>query len=202
MGTPRTILNLIVAALLPILAGLPLAAQQAPVAAPPAAPLPAPSASTMDELFTRLRDAPDGRTAERVEREIWTAWSRSGSASADLLLQRGRAALGKGEFGQAIEHLTALVDHAPDFAEAWNARATAYYRAGQFGPAVADIAHVLELEPRHFAALAGFGAILEETGNKAGALDVYRAALAIHPHLQGVSGAIDRIETDLSGTDL
>lgn len=198
MGMPHRFLNLIVAALLPIFAGLPLVAQDAPAAAT----RPPPSPSTMDEMFTRLKDAADGRTAERVEREIWTAWSKSGSPSADLLLQRGRAALGAGEFGQAIEHLTALVDHAPDFAEGWNARATAYYQAGQFGPAVADIAHVLELEPRHFGALAGFGAILEETGNKLGALDVYRAALAIHPHLGGVSEAIARIETDLSGTDL
>ena len=41
------------------------------------------------------------------------------------------------------------IDHAPDFAEGWNARATAYYQAGEFGPSVADIGHVLTLNPRH-----------------------------------------------------
>ena len=101
-----------------------------------------------------------------------------------------------------IKHLTALIDHAPDFAEGWNARATAYFQAGEFGPSVADIAQTLRLNPRHFGALSGFGMILEETGRKDEALEVYRAALAIHPHLQGVLEAVDRLEREKSGQDL
>ena len=57
--------------------------------------------------------------------------------------------------GVAIEHFTALIDHAPDFAEGWNARATAYYQTGDFGPSIADIGQVLTLNPRHFGALVG-----------------------------------------------
>ncbi len=152
-------------------------------------------------MFARLQAA-DPRTARRIEREIWNEWSKSGSATADLLLQRGRDALGEGKTDEAIEHLTALVDHAPDFAEGWNARATAYFQAGQFGPSVADIAQVLRLEPRHFGALAGFGAILEATDREAEALEVYRAALAIHPHLAGVSDAVTRLEQKQTGQDL
>ncbi len=80
----------------------------------------------------------------------------------DLLLERGRNAMAQGHPEIAIQHLTALIDHAPDFAEAWNARATAYYQTGNLGPSVADIGHVLTLNPRHFGALAGLGAIFEE----------------------------------------
>jgi tetratricopeptide (TPR) repeat protein len=159
------------------------------------------SAQSIDDMFARLQAA-DPRTARRIEREIWNEWSKSGSATADLLLQRGRDALGEGKTDEAIEHLTALVDHAPDFAEGWNARATAYFQAGQFGPSVADIAQVLRLEPRHFGALAGFGAILEATDREAEALEVYRAALAIHPHLAGVSDAVTRLEQKQTGQDL
>lgn len=157
--------------------------------------------AALDDLFARLKDA-DVRTAARIEREIWTEWSKSGSPAMDLLLQRGRDAMADGKTQEAIEHFSALIDHAPDFAEGWNARATAYYTAGQLGPSIADIAETLNRNPRHFGALAGLGAIFEALGQKQKALDVYRAALTIHPHLQGVTEAVKRLETEVAGTDL
>lgn len=155
----------------------------------------------LDEMFERLKSA-DARAAGRIEREIWNAWSKSGSAAMDLLLQRGRDAMAAGRTDEAIEHLTALVDHAPDFAEGWNARATAYYTAGLYGPSIADIAETLKRNPRHFGALSGLGAIMEQLGRNETALEVYRAALAIHPHLGGVTEAVKRLEAKVAGTDL
>lgn len=157
--------------------------------------------ATLDDLFSRLKEADAGGSA-RIETQIWSEWSKSGSPAMDLLLMRGRAAMAAGDLPTAIEHLTALIDHAPDFAEGWNARATAYFQAGEFGPSVADIAQVLRLNPRHFGALAGFGMILEETGRDKEALEVYRAALAIHPHLEGVLQAVERLEAKAAGQDL
>ena len=177
--------NCIVASLLPIfLAGAALA-----------------QTATLDDLFGRLKDA-DEASAGRIEREIWSEWSKSGSPAMDLLLKRGRDAMAMGDTKLAIEHFTALIDHAPDFAEGYNARATAYFQAGEFGPSVADIAQVLRLNPRHFGALAGFGMILEETGRDAQAMEVYRSALAVHPHLEGVLDAIARLEAKTAGQDL
>ena len=177
--------NRIVAALLAILLAGPLAAQT----------------PALDRLFERLAVAESGE-AGRIEREIWSEWSKPGSPAMHLLLKRGRDALEAGDTTAAIEHLTALVDHAPDFAEGWNARATAYFQAGQFGPAVADIAQALRLNPRHFGAMSGFGLILEETGREAEALEVYRAALAIHPNLTSIQEAVARLERKAAGQDL
>ncbi|MGB8812853.1 MAG: tetratricopeptide repeat protein [Paracoccaceae bacterium] len=158
-------------------------------------------APDLDAMFTELATA-DEAAAGRIEADIWREWSKSGSPAMDLLLERGRQAMEQGDFEAAIEHLTALIDHAPDFAEGWNARATAYFQAGQFGPSVADIQHTLALNPRHFGALAGFGMILEELDRPEQALEVYRAALAIHPHLQGVLEGIERLETEAAGQAL
>ena len=155
----------------------------------------------VDDLLTQLKSA-DEKTASRLEREIWNEWSKSGSPAMDLLLQRGRDAMQAGDTAQAIEHLTALTDHAPDFAEGWNARATAFYQARQFGPSISDIAKTLTLNPNHFGALAGLGAIYEELEKPEKALEIYRAALAIHPHLGGVSESIERLEAEVGGTDL
>lgn len=156
---------------------------------------------TLDSLFAELKES-DAQAAGRIEREIWNEWSKSGSPAMDLLLQRGRDAMAAGDMGAAIEHFTALTDHAPDFAEGWNARATAYFQAGEWGPSVNDIAKTLTLNPRHFGALSGLGMIFEQLEQPEKALEAYKAALAIHPHLQGVIEAVERLEAETAGTDL
>lgn len=187
MGIRAAILNRIVAALVPLLLSC--------------AMVQAEDAAKLDNLFDRLRTAPADE-AGRIEREIQLEWAKSGSPALDLLLQRGEDAMGMGDYKAAIEHFTALIDHDPTFAEAWNGRATAYYLTGQFGPSVADIAQVLTLNPRHFGALSGLAMILEETGKPEKALAAYRAALAIHPHLQGAIEAVERLEKAAEGREL
>ena len=155
----------------------------------------------LDALFDRLKSA-QAAEAEEIGAEIWIAWSKSGSDAMDLLLQRGRDAMAAGDAEVAVQHLTALVDHAPDFAEGWNARATAYYQLGQFGPSVSDIARALTLNPRHFGALSGLAAIFEELGAPDKAVEAYHAALKINPFASGAADAIARIQAAAQGQDL
>lgn len=179
-------LNRIVAALVSVLLLVPGAGAQS---------------ATLENLFAELAD-PENSHWERTELDIWREWSKSGSAAMDLLLERGRDAMDAGDAQAAIEHLTALIDHAPDFAEGWNARATAYFQAGQYGPSVQDIGRALTLNPRHFGALAGLGMILEELGYDDRAREAYRAALAIHPHMEGVKDALMQLEAKAAGQEL
>ena len=155
----------------------------------------------LDQLYAELAD-PGLKSWEQVERQIWSEWSQSGSPAMDLLLDRGRTALESGDLGAAIEHLTALTDHAPDFAEGWNARATAYYQAEKYGPSLADIRRALELEPRHFGAISGLALILEELGYPEDALKAYREVLTIHPHRPNLKEAIERLDKEVGGTAL
>jgi Flp pilus assembly protein TadD len=177
--------NFIVAALLSFFLGMPSFAQT----------------ERLDTLFGELASS-DERAASRIEREIWSEWSKSGSPAMDLLLQRGRDAMATGDTAAAIEHLTALTDHAPDFAEGWNALATAYFQAGDYGPSIEEIARTLTLNPRHFGALSGLGAIFEELGDDARALEAYKAALDLHPHLTGVRDKVERLEAQATGQEL
>lgn len=157
--------------------------------------------AVIDKLFEELQSS-DAQASGRIEQEIWNEWSKSGSPAMDLLLERGRESMAEGDLAAAVEHLTALTDHAPDFAEGWNARATCYYQMGQLGPAVQDIAHVLTLNPRHFGALSGLGMIFEELDQPEKALEVYKAALAIHPHMAGVLASVERLTAEAAGQDL
>ena len=184
MDIRRALLNPLVAASLALggLTGAPAAAQE------------------VGELLERLAD-PELERWQRVERQIVSEWSKSGSAAMDLLLRRGRDALAEGDHEAAIEHLTALVDHAPDFAEGWNARATAYFESDRLGPAMHDLRRALALNPDHFGALTGLGSILEETGAYERALDAYRAAHDIHPHQPVIGRAVERMERRVYGFD-
>ncbi len=154
-------------------------------------------APLLDEL-----QQPDQDDWQRLERQITRLWSRSGSASADLLLQRGRDAMRRGQVAEAIEHFTALIDHAPDFAEGYHARATAWFMDGKLGRALDDLTEALARNPHHFSALAGMGRIFEDLSEFERARAAYRAANAIHPHRIDVRTALERLERRLNGTAL
>ncbi|MCA8867745.1 MAG: tetratricopeptide repeat protein [Rhodobacteraceae bacterium] len=155
----------------------------------------------LDELYQQLLDPADGDW-ESVEKRILKAWSHSGSDAMDLLLERGRAAINEGKLDIAIEHLTALTDHAPDFAEGWNARATAFFLAGKYGPSIADIEVTLKLNPHHFGALMGLGMIYEALDRPKAALKAFLAAKAVHPFRPDLDETIDRLMEKTQGTSL
>ncbi len=158
-------------------------------------------ALSQDDAFARLAE-PQGEGWRIAESDILRDWSRSGSASMDLLLKRGEEALDLGDIPTAIGHLTALTDHAPDFAAGFQARAAAYAAAGEYGPAMADLARTLELEPRQFQALTQLGSMLEEMGEDDRALTAYRQSLTIHPHQQEAIDGVARLERKALGTDI
>lgn len=158
-------------------------------------------AARLDQLFAALRAA-DESNWQVIEDGIWAEWSQSGSAAMDLLLERGRSAMAADAPQAAVEHLTALVENAPDFAEGWNARATAWFQLGLYGPAMSDIARALALEPRHFGALSGLAVILEDTGELERAAEIYAAALAIHPQRPDLREALERLEVELQGKSI
>ncbi len=155
----------------------------------------------LDDLFDQLRNV-GPEAAAQIENRIWSEWSKSGSPSMDLLLERGRDALDSDDLVAASEHFSALIDHAPDFAEGYNARAMAYYRMGLYGLALDDLQQVLARNPRHFGAIGGLALILQELGYDSEALDAWRAVTEINPHSEGAAEAIERLERAVEGTAL
>jgi tetratricopeptide (TPR) repeat protein len=158
-------------------------------------------ADRLDELFADLQK-PDLPNYQAVEREIHDIWGHSGSAAMDFLLERGRADMDAGNYDAAIGHFSAVIDHAPDWAEAWNDRAVAYYNAGMLGQSLDDIHHVLALDPRHFGALSGLAMIFEDIGHPAEALKVWQAVRALNPHLPGLDETLKRLEEQVGGQSL
>ena len=155
----------------------------------------------LDLLFDQLQEA-EPQDVERIESQIITEWSKSGSAAMDLLLRRGEEALEEGAFDVAADHFTALVDHAPEFAEGYHGRATAYYNLGLYGPAIDDLRQALVLEPRHFGAMIGVAVILEDLERPRDALEVWQRVAALMPGDAEVSSVIERLNVQLTGETL
>lgn len=152
----------------------------------------------LDRLFGALANA-EGDAADRIADEITTVWARSGSDSMDLLLKRTRAATGKKKYDQARAHVSALTRLAPDFAEGWNASATLYFIQEDYWLSVEHIQRTLELEPRHFGALAGLALILERTDRDEAALRTWERVKALFPGMERAQEAIDRLKPDVDG---
>lgn len=194
-------------ALLAGLAAAPAAAQPALVAPSEAPPAEAAAASPqaaerqLDSLFSELAE-PGREDWERIEGEINAIWSRSGSPSMDLLLRRGTEAIEAEDYPAAVEHLSALIDHAPDFAEGWNARATAFYLMGEYSLSISDVEHVLSLEPRHFGALTGLGFMLEQMNEPDMALRALEAVQELNPNSPSINDAVARLKRTSGDAEL
>ena len=98
------------------------------------------------------------------------------------------------EYDAAEQILIQTIETYPNFSEAWNRRATLYFMMNRFSDSLVDIGHVLDLEPRHFGALAGKGAVLKAMGKNIEALAALREALAIDPHMESVAATVKEME--------
>ena len=147
--------------------------------------------SRLDQLFQNL--AAPGCDAEEVEQQIWRLWMHHPHRLAAAALERTATDIATHLYDIAETRLNSLLRACPDFAEAWNKRATLYYLQERDEESVRDIHRTLELEPRHFGALCGLAEILRSSGDSASALFVFQAALRVNPHLTAARTAIEEL---------
>lgn len=156
----------------------------------------------LDFLFGALKAAPDEASAKHVEARIWAIWIHTPSDTAALLMARAKTAVEAQKIEVAIKLLDSVIKLRPDYIEAWNRRATLYYMQNDYGRSLADIREVLIREPRHFGALAGLGMIMQEIGDEKRALEAYRKALAVNPHLEKIPEQVKALTEKVEGRDI
>jgi tetratricopeptide (TPR) repeat protein len=185
---------------------------QPPPSQPPQAQLPHPQAPAdsppdtaeqrtklLSELYARLAASPSPEAAEPIAKSIERLWHFSGSATADLLVERAIAAGQANDQELAMKLLDAAVLLQPDFADAWNRRAFLYFLKNDYKRALGDLRRVLALEPNHFRALEGLAQVLRSIGEKKAALDAYKKLLAVHPQAAGAKTAVDELTLEVEG---
>jgi len=151
----------------------------------------------LDELFAVLQTSDDPAALWSANTEIWQIWISNDDAKLAKLMDRGIALMEQERFEAALRVFDDLVAVAPDYAEAWNKRATAHFLLGHLADSRADVDVTLKLEPRHFGALSGLGQIELLRGDPEAALAAFEAALRVNPHLPGTRTVIDHLRQEL-----
>jgi tetratricopeptide (TPR) repeat protein len=194
---------LFVACGLVLLAGAPAAPVAAPHGDSPSL-LPDSTArkKLFDDLFARLRDAPNASSADQIRAVIVHVWTHSGSPTADLLLARAEAAM-KAEQNQAAARLlNRIVSLYPDWSEAWRRRAQQALVQGDSEGAMIDLDRALAAEPRDFLAMMELSEMMQTAGDDKPALELLRRALALDPQNAPLRVRVKRLERKVEGQDI
>jgi tetratricopeptide (TPR) repeat protein len=145
------------------------------------------------ELSHHLRD-PDPAVNGIAEHALWSIWFRSGkNCQANRLLGKAAEAMNRRDFATALSACDEAIRLDPDFAEAYNQRAIAYYLQEDFRQSIADCQRAAERMPCHFGAWAGMGHCYAHLGQHRQALECYEQALEINPHLDCVRQTVGEI---------
>ena len=186
-GASTTIRAVLLSAIIvvPAVAGLPPAAagETLDVAGTGAARTDA-NAEERLRLLGELKAAKDEPTGRAVEKALWQFWIGLTDDTTQMLLTDAMEARRSHDWDRALTLLHDVVDRAPHYAEGWNQRAFIWFLKEEYDKSLQDLDRTLELEPKHFGALAGKFHVLFRQGRAGLAYAALREAVAIHPWLR------------------
>ena len=148
----------------------------------------------LDKLFNDLKINNTSLSFE-AEQKIWNLWSTHPSdQKLTEMLSKGSDLVNNQKLNEAIIIFSKVIDLDPDWAEAWNKRATVLYLIGEYQESQNDIDKVLKLEERHFGALAGQGLVNIQLKNYEKAIMSYEKAKKIYPTMKSPDIMIKQLE--------
>jgi len=135
----------------------------------------------------------DAATVSFAEIALRSIWLRAGDAQANIALNRAVQLISQERYTDAAERLTQLIVRCPDFAEPYNQRAIVRLLQDHYARAIEDGQQSLMLNPYHFGAMVSLGHCHAAQGHFRSALHMYRAALRVHPRLEGIPELIQQV---------
>jgi tetratricopeptide (TPR) repeat protein len=154
------------------------------------------------ELYEKLGTARNADAAGPIMNAIEELWAFSGSDTVDLLMSRAVQFANDAEIDVSLAILDAVVDIAPEEAEAWYLRAKVNVLKGKPERALADLRRALNVDAKHYRAIAELALVLEQLGAKKEALEAYRRALAVNPFLEDARQGVEALAREVEGQDI
>jgi tetratricopeptide (TPR) repeat protein len=156
----------------------------------------------LDKLFFELKkNIPS--LSSGIAQQIWMLWSTHPTdQKLTSILDEGSRLVQDQKLNRAIDVFTEAIELDPTWAEAWNKRATVLYMVGEFQKSQDDIDKVLELEERHFGALAGQGMVNIQLKNYDKAKRSYQKAQEIYPSMQAPKVMIPHLKELIKGQSI
>ncbi|MAS05650.1 MAG: hypothetical protein CL534_13350 [Ahrensia sp.] len=137
-----------------------------------------------DRLFERLAAATTEEEGRRAEDAVWEMWIDHPDAEIRDAIALGMRQRESYDWDAALQTFSGVIESDPGYAEGWNQRAFIHFLKGDYDASLADLDKTLELEPRHFGALAGVGLIYLSTNRFDEGQEILRQAVALHPFLK------------------
>ena len=156
------------------------------------------SDTRLPNLFQELYDSKNDSQINQITRKIWNIWHETNDIKIEADFYRGMESFRTRDFIMSIAFFTRVIEEKPNFAEAWNKRATVYYMMGDFDKSMYDINETLKLEPRHFGAMDGMGLIFMHLQQYEKAIKIYEQMLEIFPNNQTIKDKKKLMEKYLS----
>lgn len=148
----------------------------------------------LNTLFNELKINNNFSSSE-IEKKIWKIWStHPADQKLTQMLAQGSTLMNNQMFKEALIIFDQIIDLDPEWAEAWNKRATVLYLVGEYQKSQNDIDQVLKLEKRHFGALAGQGLVNIELKNYEKAITSYKKAKEIYPSMKSPEIMIKKLK--------
>jgi len=151
----------------------------------------------LDDLFDTLQHSASINTIRATENRIWSIWLEHPDADVERLMVLGTKSMNYQRYTEALRAFSQVIENYPNYAEAWNKRATLYYLVGNLDASLSDVEHTLALEPRHFGALSGMGLLYIQREELFKAKQAFEDLIRIHPHSPNAQENLEMINESL-----
>ena len=135
----------------------------------------------LENLFSQLLITENETKIKTIKLQIWDIWHETNDPKINADFFRGIGLMHNGNLKESIKFFSKVIEKKPNFAEAWNKRATVFYMLGEYDKSMTDINTTLKLEPRHFGAMDGMILIFLQKGKVDQAVKIYDEIIKIFP---------------------
>ena len=136
----------------------------------------------LNQLFNQLKKADNSKTAELLEKKIWSIWNKHPhDIKLTEKLEFGTELMEYGDYDYALQVFNNIINSDPEWSEAWNKRATVFFLMIHHLESLRDIKKVLDIESRHFGALSGQARIYIKLQEYEKAISSLKRALIFYP---------------------
>ncbi len=137
---------------------------------------------TLNELFNKLGKINNIKTAQILEKKIWSIWNEHpNDIRLTEKLEFGTELMQYQSYDYALKVFDNILATDPKWSEAWNKRATVFFLMEKYTESLSDIEKVLSIESRHFGALSGQARIFIKLQKYEKAIISLEKALKFYP---------------------
>jgi tetratricopeptide (TPR) repeat protein len=136
--------------------------------------------SAESKLVESLKNA-NAAIRDAATSSLWKQWQSAAGPDAERRLQAGMEMLAARHPLAAVDQFSKLIADFPEFAEAYNQRAIAYFSMGDFERSIQDCLKTTEWNKNHFGAWNGLGRCYLAIRRYDLALNAFERALELQP---------------------